>query len=122
MSRLVNMVPPVDQRKVVGSTVHAKAIHVMAEAEYNILYGSQKKVKMVEGVVDNVDQKITKQRRKKFYVITDYKKPDGSVKRSRLHIKYVVAGPVIFPVLVHLPDRKPEMVVRPRMLLKEFLA
>ena len=60
------MVPPVDQRKVVGPTVHAKAIHVIAEAERNRLYGSQKKVEMVEGVVDNVDQKITKQRRKQF--------------------------------------------------------
>ena len=34
----------------------------MAEAECNRLYGSQKKVKMVEGVVVNVDLQITKQR------------------------------------------------------------
>ena len=68
------MVPPVDQRKVVGSTVHAKAIHVTAEAECKILYGSQKNVNMVEGVVVNVDQKNTEQRRKQFYVISDYKK------------------------------------------------
>ena len=65
------MVPPVDQRKVVGSTVHAEAIHIMAEAEYNRLYGSQKKVEMVEGVVVNFDQQITKQRRKQLYVIAD---------------------------------------------------
>ena len=55
MSRLVNMVPPVDLRKVVGSTVYAKSIHVMTEAERNILYGSQAKVKMV---VINVYLKI----------------------------------------------------------------
>ena len=48
MSRPVNMVPPVDLRKVVGYTVRAKAIHVMAESEFNRLYGSQKKVNMVE--------------------------------------------------------------------------
>ena len=65
------MFKPADQRKVVGSTVHAKSMHVMAEAEYNRLYGSQKKVKMVEGVVFNVDQKITKQRPKKLYDISD---------------------------------------------------
>ena len=65
------MVPPVDQRKVVGYTVHAKAICVMDETECNILYGAQKKVKMVEGVVVNVDQQITNQRRKQFYVIAD---------------------------------------------------
>ena len=58
------MVPPVDLRKVVGSTFHAKAIHVRYEAECNRIYGSQKKVKMFEGVVINVDLKITKQMRK----------------------------------------------------------
>ena len=40
-SHLFIMVPPVDQRRVLGSTVHAKFIHVMAEAERNRLYGSQ---------------------------------------------------------------------------------
>ena len=101
------MVPPVDQRKVVGSTVHAKSIHVMAEAECNRLYGSQKKVKMVEGVVINVDLKITKQRRKQFYVISDYKNPDGSVNRARLPINSVVVGPVLVPVPVNLPSTAP---------------
>ena len=48
------MVHPIDRRNVVGSTVHYKSINVMAEAEYNRIYGSQKKVKMVEGVVNNV--------------------------------------------------------------------
>ena len=65
------MVPPSDVRKLVGSTVCAKAIHVMAEAECNILYGSQKKVKMVEGFVINIDLQITNQRRKQLYVISD---------------------------------------------------
>ena len=65
------MVPRVDQRKVVGSTVHDKSIRLMAEAECNTLYGSQKKVNMVEGVVINVDRKVTKQRRKQLYVIAD---------------------------------------------------
>ena len=55
----------------VGSTVHAKAIHVMAESECRRLYDSQKKVKMVEGVVVNVDLKITKQREKQLYVIAE---------------------------------------------------
>ena len=54
------MVPPVDIRKVVGYTVHSKTINVMDEAEYNRLYGSQKNLKMVEGVVVNVNQQITK--------------------------------------------------------------
>ena len=70
-SRLVTMVPPVDQSKVVGYTVHAKAIHVMAEAECKRLYGSQKTVKMVEGFTVNVEQQITKQRRKQFYIIVN---------------------------------------------------
>ena len=103
------MVYPVDQSRAVGSTVHAKAIHVMAEAERRRLYGSQKKVKMVEEVVVNVDLKITKERRKQFYVIAKYKNPDGSIKRARLYIKSVVPGPapVPVPVPVNLPDTAP---------------
>ena len=93
------MVPPVDQSKVVDSTVYAKVIRVIDEAECKMLYGLQEKVKMVEGVVVNVDEQITKQRRKQFYVIAD-KKNDGSFKRSRLYIKYLVAGPVLVPVPV----------------------
>ena len=65
------MVPPVDLRKVVGSKVNTRSIHVMAESECNILYGSQNKVKMIEGFVINVDLQITKKRRKHFYVISD---------------------------------------------------
>ena len=53
------MVPPVDQRKLVRSTVHAKAVHVMTKDELNRLYGSQKKAERVDGVVVNVDQQIT---------------------------------------------------------------
>ena len=67
------MVPPVDLRKVFGSKFHAKAIHIISGAECNRLYDSQKKVKMVEGVVINVELQITKQRRNKLYAISDYK-------------------------------------------------
>ena len=101
------MVYPVDERKVVGSTVHAKAIHLIFEDECQILYGSHKKVNIAEGVVVAVDQQINKQRRNKCYVISDYKNPDGSVNRSRLHIKSMVAGPVLVPVLVNLPATAP---------------
>ena len=58
---------------------------------------------MFEGFVVNVDRKITKQSRNPFYVISDYNNTDGSVKSSRLHIKFVVAGPVLVPVPVNLP-------------------
>ena len=73
--------------EVVGSTVRAKDIRVMDEAECNRLYGSQKNVNMVEGVVINVDLQITNLMRNKFYIIADYKNTNGSVKRDRLHIK-----------------------------------
>ena len=59
---------------------------------------------MSEGAVVNLDQQITEKRRNQFYVIADYKNTDGSVKRARLHIKYVVAGPVLVPVPVNLPE------------------
>ena len=58
----------------------------MAGYECQRLHGLQKKMNMVEGVVVNVDQQMNKKRRKKFYVISDYKKPDESAKRDRLHI------------------------------------
>ena len=89
------MVPPVGLREVVGSSVYAKSICIIAEAECNRLYGSKKKVKMVEGVVINVDLQITKQRRKQLYVIDDYTNPDGSVNRARLQIKSMVSVPVL---------------------------
>ena len=57
----------------------------MAGAEYK-KYGSQKMVKMVEGVISNVDLNITKQSRKKLYVIVDYK--------ILMEVSTVVAGPV----------------------------
>ena len=56
------MVSIVDHRNLVSSTIYAKEIHVMTKSECKRLYGSHKKVNMVEGVVVNVDQKITKQR------------------------------------------------------------
>ena len=43
-------------------------------------------VKMVEGVVSNVDLNITKQSRKQLYVIVDYK--------ILMEVSTVVAGPV----------------------------
>ena len=103
------MVPTVGLRKVVGSTVHSKDIHVMAKSICNKIYGSHKKVKMVEGVVINVDRQITKKSRKQFYVIAEYKIPDGSVKSYMIHINSVVAGPVIVPVpvSVNLPATAP---------------
>ena len=64
-------------------------------------------MKIVEGVVINVDLQIINQRRKQLYVIDDYKKSDGSDKRARLHINYVVAGPVLVPVPVNLPAIAP---------------
>ena len=97
----------VDQRNVVSSTRYAKDIHVMNESECKRLYGSHKKVNMVEGVVVNIDQNITKQRWKQLYIISDYKNTDVSVKRARLNIKSVVSGTVLFPVSVNTPNTAP---------------
>ena len=62
---------------------------------------------MVEWVAFNADQHITKQRRKQFYVVADKKNPDGSVKRARIHIKFVVAGQVLVPFPVNPPSTAP---------------
>ena len=79
----------------------------MAEAECGRIYGSQKKVNMVEGVFVNVDLKITKQRWKQLYVIVDHKNSDGIFKRFMLHIKSVLAEPFPTPVPVNLPATAP---------------
>ena len=79
----------------------------MAEAEFNRIYVSQKKVKIVEGFVINVDLQIINQRRKQLYVISAYKNPDVCVKRARLNIKSVVAGPVLVLVPFNIPDTAP---------------
>ena len=62
---------------------------------------------MVEGFVVNLDQQITNQRWKQFYVIADYKNPDGIFKRARLHIHSVVAGPVLVTVPLNIPATAP---------------
>ena len=59
---------------------------------------------MVEGVVVNIDQNITKQRWKKLYIISDYKNTDVSVKRARLNMKSVVSVTVLVPVSVNTPN------------------
>ena len=60
------MVLPVDKRELVGSTVHAKAIHVMANAKCNRINFSHKKVNIDEDVIDKFDQQITKKKWKQF--------------------------------------------------------
>ena len=114
------MVPPVNQRNLVGSTAHAKYIRVLDEDKCNRLFGSQKKVNMVEGVVANVDQQITKQRRKQLYVISYYKTPDGSVNRYSIHIKSVVSGPVLVPVPVNLPATAPILTVTTTTIIPDI--
>jgi hypothetical protein len=50
---------PVDQRKIVGTTVHALAVHVTALSECTRRYGSNNKKKWLDGVVIRVDMKKT---------------------------------------------------------------
>ena len=79
----------------------------MAEAKCNRLYVLQKKVKMVEEVVINVDLKNIKKSWKQLYVISDCKNTDVSVKRARINIKSMVAGPVLVPVPFNIPETAP---------------
>ena len=108
------MVTLVDLRKGVGSTVHSKYIHIMDKSKCNRVYYSKKKMIMVADFFINVDLQITKQRRKKIYVIAVYKNQDRSVKRARLHIKSVVVGQVIVPVPVNIPATAPLLTLIPQ--------
>ena len=88
------MTSKIDPRRSVGTIVHAKAIHVFAEAECGRLYGKNKKKKLIEGTVIEVKNVLTKNGRPQCYVVANYKKPNGDVKQATLHIKSVKAGPV----------------------------
>ena len=45
------MARPLDPRRVIGNTVYAKAIHVTNHSECAQRYGSNKKYKLLKGVV-----------------------------------------------------------------------
>jgi hypothetical protein len=80
-----------DPRRVVGTRVHAKALHVTSEAECRRRYGSLQGTKLVSGTV--VDVEISKTGQRANVIITkDFNLGPSFVKRKRLNGCSVYAG------------------------------
>jgi hypothetical protein len=84
---------PADQRKIVGSTVHALACHVTALSECTRRYGSNNKKKLLDGVVIRVETKPTPTGRTSTIIVANYKLgSDGVTKLKGINIRSVKAG------------------------------
>jgi hypothetical protein len=84
----------VDTRRVIGSSVHAKAVHVTNKAECSRRYGSRMKLKMLPGTVVEVHNSVTKQNgRTSTFLTCDFILCGDVTKRSTLNIRSVKAGP-----------------------------
>ena len=101
---------PVDQRKIVGATVHALAVHVTALSECTRRYGSNNKKKLLDGVVIRVDTKRTQTGRTSTTVVAEYQLgSDGVTKTKEINIQSVKAGAAPLPPAPPAPA--PEAVV-----------
>jgi hypothetical protein len=87
------MIP--DSRRVVGSKVHAKALHVTNLAECSRRYGAGKKTKLLSGTV--LEAKETQKEgnsRMSWFITADYDLGGGDIKRAQLNIRSVKSGEI----------------------------
>jgi hypothetical protein len=83
---------PADPRKVVGSIVEAKALHVTSLAECTRRYGARKTTKMLHGVVvDTTTTMNSKTNRATTTVTADYNLGGGTVKRATINVRSLKA-------------------------------
>ena len=84
----------VDYRKVIGSTVIAKCHFVTSDAECSRRYGANKDKKTLEGiVVEVVKTKNPKTNRTSTKIVADYNLGGGTIKRSTINVRSLVAKP-----------------------------
>jgi hypothetical protein len=103
---------PVDQRKIVGTTVHALAVHVTALSECTRRYGSHNKKKWLNGVVIRVDTKQTITGRTSTTVVAEYQLgSDGVMKTKGINVRSVKAGAAPLPPAPPAPAPAPGAVV-----------
>jgi hypothetical protein len=82
-----------DIRRIVGSVVHAKAIHVTKEAECRRCYGRNKSTKLVQGHVVEVHNGLSRTGRSQCFLTCDFDFGLGVSKRKKLNIRSVKLGP-----------------------------
>jgi hypothetical protein len=83
---------PIDTRRVVGSYVHAKALHVTNKAECARRYGSKAKSKMLLGTVVGTTSTATSSGRTSTSVLCDFILAGDVTKRAELNIRSVRSG------------------------------
>jgi hypothetical protein len=96
---------PVDQRKIVGTTVHTLAVHVTALSECTRSYGSNNKKKWLGQVVIRVDTKKTITGRTSTTVVAEYQLGlDGVMKTKGIDVRSVKAGAAPLPPAPPAPE------------------
>ncbi len=82
-----------DIRRIVGSVVHAKAIHVTNKAECGRRYGRNKSTKLVQGHVSEVHNGLSRTGRSQCFLTCDFDFGLGVSKRKKLSTRSVKSGP-----------------------------
>jgi hypothetical protein len=82
-----------DTRRIVGSKVHAKALHVTNNAECSRRYGAGKTTKRLPGtVVESKEVHKPGNSRVSWFITADYDLGSGDMKRAVLNIRSVKSG------------------------------
>ncbi len=96
-----------DSRRIVGSIVHAKAVHVTNEAECGRRYGRNKTTKLVQGHVAEVQNGQSATGRSLCFLTCDFDFGEGISKRKKLNIRSVKSGPPPVAVNLDIPAQNP---------------
>lgn len=83
----------VDQRRVVGAIIHAKARHVTSIQECNRRFGANAKTKLVQGVVLAVEDTVTANNRTTTTIHGRYWLNAETYRDVGINIRSVIAGP-----------------------------
>jgi hypothetical protein len=98
-----------DVRRIVGSIVHAKAIHLTNEAECGRRYGRNKSTKLVQGHVAEVHNGLSRTGRSQCCLTCDFDFGLGMWKRKKLDIRSVKSGPPPVAANSEIPAQNSEI-------------
>jgi Transposase IS4 len=80
-----------DRRKIIGSDVTCKAMHVTSIQECNRRYGSNAKSKILDGVVVEVTvERNNPTNRAQTFIVADWELGNGRTKRAKVHIRFTL--------------------------------